>query len=304
MRAGSSELAAAFEAAARRRRAGPRSPARRRGGRAASCRATRPRIGCREPRRARRQSRIRSVRRARRSRRRRGARAGRRGRRSARCARRTAAARRARGWSSCARPREQLRRAEPECLLRHVVEAVPREHRARAPRAAGGTRSTRGGMRTPGDRRRVRRRTARPCGTTTRAGRAPAATPVRRRPGARRVRRGRSTRAHSAKNGSRPVKLRSAKPEIEAVDRAGRERQPQRVAAHERRGNRCAREHPRGEVDADRAAGRRWPSSRHRSPVPHATSSTTEPGASSSSRTAVRRQPTSMRNVSRRLSRS
>ena len=45
--------------------------------------------------------------------------------------------------------------------------------------------------------------------------------------------------------------MRSAKPEIRPSTEPRRERQPQRVAADERRGNRCAREHPRGEVDAD-----------------------------------------------------
>ena len=109
---------------------------------------------------------------------------------------------RARGWSSCACPGEQLCRAEPECLLRHVVEAVAREHQ-RELRGRREVRGRRGEVRVRrGDRTRVRRRTAPPCGTTTRAGRAPVATPARRRPGARRVRSG-AARAHTPRRTAR-----------------------------------------------------------------------------------------------------
>ena len=197
------------------------------------------------------------------------------------------ATRRARGparrWSR-ARPGQQLRGAESEGAALDLIEPgsghgqreLGRRRQVGRGRGQIGVRAA--------DRRRARRRTARRGGTTRRGWRAPAASSARRRRAARRGPPGRSTRAHSAKNGSSAAKLRSAKPDTtpstEAVGNGRRSASPRTRGA----ATRCVAQHARREVDADRAADPGSPSSRHRSPVPHARSRTSAPGASRSSR--------------------
>src|SRR4029450_5040409 len=114
---------------------------------------------------------------------------------------------------------------------------------------------------------------------------------------------GRTTRASSSHSGARSTRLRSAKPQVT----------PSTVPS--RTGRRRASPCTRGAVVRAAASipkDRSTPigtsadacSSRQRSPVPHARSSTVEPGRKVSDRTVSRRQRTSGRNVMMRLTRS
>ena len=88
-----------------------------------------------------------------------------------------------------------------------------------------------------------------------------------------------------------------------AVDVASANGELQGVGVDERRGRVSGGQHPEREVHPH---GRqpRSRSSRHRSPVPQATSTTAEPCGRPRARTVLRRQPTSMRNVMIRFTRS
>ena len=173
----------------------------------------------------------------------------------------------------------------------HLVRRRQVGHRAR--QVAVGRRS----------RTATRRSTGPPCRSTPRgpsAARDGAGWPPRAGRCAPRVAR---SRASSSKKGARSTRLRRAKPQVipsTAPSRTGR-----RSASPWTRGAvvRAAASIPN---DRSTPSGIRPDacSSRHRSPVPQARSSTAEPGRRVRDRTVSRRQRTSSRNVMMRLTRS
>ena len=131
--------------------------------------------------------------------------------------------------------------------------------------------AVRGGRRTA-----ARRCGARPCRSRRRGPSAGSRFGARRPRAARCGRRGRTTRASSAKKAPRSTKLRSANPQVTPSTRASGTGSRSASACTRGASVRAGGEHPEGEVDAD-GRSRRVPSSRHRSPVPQARSSTRPP---------------------------